>query len=164
MTATTTPDLPPVIADLRPWLAAIARRIAGSGADAEDLVAAAVCGLWQDRDVVLAGEHPVAMAKPVGKRHLLYERRKQRRGMRMHVAADGTFDGVSGREPEPADGLDEFDTLLSLARLQDVPLLRRRFADGLVVAAIAAECGVTKPAIDQRIERAVGVILDRLHT
>jgi DNA-directed RNA polymerase specialized sigma24 family protein len=158
------PELPPVIADLRPWLAAIARRIAGNAADADDLVAAALLGLWKDRDVVLTCADPVPMAKVIGKRAMLYERRRQRRHLRTVVAADGTFDILHGREPEPIDVLDEFDTLVSLARVQDADLLRRRFRDGLLLDDLAAAAGVTRAAVRERIERATAVILDRLHT
>lgn len=158
------PELPPVIADLTPWLAAVARRIAGPGADAEDLLATALLGLWRDRQVVLGCENQVAMAKTVGKRAMLYERRKQRRHLRTHLAADGTFDSVSGREAEPADTIDEFDVLVSLARPQDVQLLRDRFAGGLLLDDLAAERGVTRAAVRERIERAAATILARLHT
>jgi RNA polymerase sigma factor (sigma-70 family) len=157
-------ELPPVIADLRPWLATIARRIAGRGADADDLVAAALLGLWKDRDVVFGCENPTAMAKTVGKRAMLRERQRQRRHLRAHTAADGTFDGLCGREPDVVAGLDEFDVLVSLARPQDAQLLRLKFGTSRPVADIAAELNVTRAAVDQRIERAVAVILDRLHT
>ncbi len=161
------PALPPVIADLVPWLAVVARRIAGRpGPDADDLFAAALLGLWKDRAAVLGCENPVGMAMVVGKRAMLGEHRQQRRHRRTvtAAAAAGALEALAGREPEPANGIDEFDVLLALVRPQDVPLLERRYRGGLVLDDIAAELGVTRPAVRERIERAVATILSRLHT
>lgn len=49
--------------------------------------AGALLDLWRDRAVVLNCDNQIAMAKTVGKRHMIRERHRQRRGMRAHTAS-----------------------------------------------------------------------------
>jgi RNA polymerase sigma-70 factor (ECF subfamily) len=165
--------LDPLVARLRLFLRFRGRDVLGADCDEDDLLQQALAHAWRLMpELDYRGPAPfyrwlVALAEGVVRDRLKYVRAKGRDAVRhvesnparLEPAAEAT--SVAGRAAR-AEAHQRLAAALAALDEPSHALVRRHLLDGATLAELAAELGVTKNAVWERVQRALARLRDVL--